>query len=392
MVIAAPPATAPLPAHTTTAVAASNPAPHGWTTHRVRDGDTLIGIAARYRSTVAIIASRNHIRNTAHILVGSTLSVPRAAAVKAASPAAKAIPAAPRPAARTHVVRSGDTLYGISARYRVSLASLLKANRLSPRSLLQIGQKITVRGPAAAAAKPAATPQVTKPAAKATAYIVRAGDTLEQIARAHRTTVSAISRANGLSSRSLIHPGQRLSLPGSKTPAAAAQKKAPAAQKKAVPDTFLGVTYPKSVAGAAARNRDTLAKRQVPSRAETKNLIIATARRHGVDPSLALAIGWMESGWNQRAVSPANAVGVMQVIPAGGQWASDLVGRRLDLLDPQDNVTAGVVMLRALGRSTSSTEDAVGAYYQGLTSLRQRGMYTDTRRYVRTVMALRSTM
>ncbi len=82
----------------------------------------------------------------------------------------------------------------------------------------------------------------------------------------------------------------------------------------------------------------------------------------------------------------------MQVIPAGGQWASDLTGRRLDLLDTEDNITAGVVMLRALGRSTSSTENAVAAYYQGLTSLRERGMYTDTGRYVDTVMALRKTM
>jgi soluble lytic murein transglycosylase-like protein len=241
--------------------------------------------------------------------------------------------------------------------------------------------------PAKAAPAKAAPATTTTPAARATTYTVRAGDTLGAIARDHGTTVSAITRANGLSASAFIHPGQRLSLPGGKTPAAAATTKKPAA-----PDTFAGVTYPSAVAEAAARNRETLAGRTVPSRAETKELIIATARRHGVDPALALAIGWMESGWNQRAVSPANAVGVMQVIPAGGQWASDLVGRRLDLLDPEDNVTAGVVMLRALGRSTSTTEDAVAAYYQGLTSLRQRGMYNDTKQYVKSVMALRKTM
>ena len=43
-----------------------------------------------------------------------------------------------------------------------------------------------------------------------------------------------------------------------------------------------------------------------------------------------LAIAYQESGWNQRAVSPANAVGVMQVIPDSGRWASDLAGRRPD--------------------------------------------------------------
>ena len=76
-------------------------------------------------------------------------------------------------------------------------------------------------------------------------------------------------------------------------------------------------------------------------------MIRRTALRHGVDPTLALAIGWQESGWNQQAVSVANAIGAMQVIPSSGDWASQLAGRRLDLLDAQDNVTAGVVILRA---------------------------------------------
>ena len=160
----------------------------------------------------------------------------------------------------------------------------------------------------------------------------------------------------------------------------------------AVPDTFNGHTYPRSIAEAAARNRAILAHRSVPSRSETKAMIVRIARQNGVDTRLALAIAYVESGWNQRAVSPANAVGVMQVIPEGGQWASGLVGRRLDLLRTSDNITAGVVMLRSLGRSTTSMEKTVAAYYQGLGALQKHGMYRDTTLYVRNVMALRTTM
>lgn len=41
-------------------------------------------------------------------------------------------------------------------------------------------------------------------------YTVRPGDTLWDIARAHNVTVSALRRANGLSRRGAIHPGDRL--------------------------------------------------------------------------------------------------------------------------------------------------------------------------------------
>ncbi len=187
-----------------------------------------------------------------------------------------------------------------------------------------------------------------------------------------------IARASRISSGSLLRVGQHL--------------RVPVAAAHAVSDTFNGVRYPSAVVTAARRNHDALARRSVPSRTATRAIIVETARRHGVDPRLALAVAYMESGWNQRAVSPANAVGVMQVIPSGGDWASSLVGRRLDLLDTRDNVTAGVVMLRALGRASSSTEQAVAGYYQGLASVRQRGMYADTKRYVSSVMRLRATM
>jgi LysM repeat protein len=301
-------------------------------------------------------------------MAGTVLSVPRTSSpAKAAGRVA--VPA------RVHVVRSGETLTGIAAHFSVTLPALLKANHLSGRALIHPGQRIIVRAAGSRAAAPHHTVATT-------AYRVRPGDTLGAIAARHDTSVAAIARASRVSSRALIHPGQVLRVPG----------RTKSAGTSSVPDTFNGVKYPQAVARAAAHNRSILARRSVPSRSETKAMIVRIARQQGVDTRLALAIAYQESGWNQRAVSPANAVGVMQVIPEAGQWASGLVGRRLDLLKTQDNITAGVVMLRSLGHSTNSMEKTVAAYYQGLGALQKHGMYSDTKLYVRNIMTLRKSM
>jgi soluble lytic murein transglycosylase-like protein len=116
-------------------------------------------------------------------------------------------------------------------------------------------------------------------------------------------------------------------------------------------------------------------------------MIRATATRNGVDPKLALAIGWLESGWYQRAVSYTDAVGVMQLMPVSQTWASQLAGRSLDRYDTQDNITGGVLIIRALLASADSREQAIAGYYQGLYSVRTKGMYEDTKRYVASVLA-----
>src|SRR5690606_9467047 len=118
-----------------------------------------------------------------------------------------------------------------------------------------------------------------------------------------------------------------------------------------VGSTFLGRTYPQHVVGAANVNRATLLSLDVPSRDEVRALVASTARSMGVDPALALAVAFAASSFDARAVSPANAIGVMQVTPSSGDWASNLVGRQLNLLDPSDNVVAGVAILRQLLRA-----------------------------------------
>ena len=415
----------------------AKPAPHGWTTYTVRSGDTLASIAARTATTTGVLASRNHLRGGGnHLSIGQRLSVPKTAAQARADAARARAAAAARAAAirrATYVVRSGDTLSHIAARKHVSLAALLKANRLSTRSVLQVGQKLRIPGAGAASARrPAAravstttyrvrsgdtlgaiatrtrtplatlytmnrlgarsiihpgqalrvrgTTKATPRRASTTAYTVRSGDTLSGIAAKRGTTLAALLKANRLSASSVIHPGQRLRVP------------ARAARSATSSNTFAGRTYPSSTVNAANRNRAALARTSVPSRSQTKAMIIATARRHGVDPRLALAVGWQESGWNQRQVSVANAIGVMQVIPSSGQWASDMAGRRLNLMRTQDNITAGVVILRSLTRSAATLDQAIAGYYQGLYSVQHHGMYADTKVYVASVKAHRARM
>jgi hypothetical protein len=123
------------------------------------------------------------------------------------------------------------------------------------------------------------------------------------------------------------------------------------------------------------------------SRATVRRTIVTTARHHGVNPDLALAISWQESGWQQRRVSSANALGAMQVLPSTARWMSTYVGKRLNPRDLQHNVTAGVVLIKVL-RSQARRKVAVAGYYQGLAGVRRHGMYRDTKRYVANVVAL----
>src|SRR5919108_481917 len=118
----------------------------------------------------------------------------------------------------------------------------------------------------------------------------------------------------------------------------------------------------------------------------------SVAAQYGVSPSLAAAIAWQESGFNNAMVSPANARGVMQVMP--GTWdyvQQNLAQRPLDPSSATDNVHAGVMYLKQLLNQTGGDENtAIAGYYQGLSSVQNRGMFDDTKRYVADVQALRS--
>ncbi len=289
-------------------------------------------------------------------------------------------------------MKSGDTLGAIAARHGVSLSSVLAANGLSLSSIIHPGQKIKLSGSSlgfqGTPTKPAAPKAAPKPAPAAGEYTIKAGDTLGAIAARHNVSLASLLKANGISSSTVIYPGRKLTIPaGGSTPAA--KPAVTPAPKNLVPDSFLGFKYPDKVVADANANKQLLNSLPAPTQAQMRTIVSNTARSMGVDPSLALAFSYQESGFNQRAVSPANAIGAMQVIPMSGEWASELVGRKLNLLDPHDNATAGVAIIRALIRTSPSLDIAIASYYQGQYSVKKYGMYEDTKDYVAAIKAHR---
>lgn len=277
----------------------------------------------------------------------------------------------------SYMIRPGDTLTAIAARYHTSVAELVKANHLPGNgNLIIAGESLRVPVP-----KPPAPRTVTS----LVRHRVVVGDTLIGLAAHYRVSTAAIRAHNHIPASGMIMLGQTLSIPVTRT--VSGTTSSTSSVTGGVPRTFAGRTYPTSVALAAARNRATLARTTVPSRSQVRSLIVSTARRLGVDPNLALAVAWQESGWDQRRVSVANAIGVMQVVPATGDWMSGLIGRRLNLLHTQDNVLAGVMLLKVL-RSQAPEPTAIAGYYQGLASVRSSGLLPDTRRYVASVTSL----
>jgi LysM repeat protein len=352
---------------------AAAPAPAA-TTHTVVAGDTVSALAKRYGSTVQAIVAANGLDSRAFIRVGQTLTIPAAGATvpTQAGPAP-----APAPTTATHLVVAGDTVSALAKRYGTTVDAIVSANGLDSRALIRIGQTLTIPG----ATTGSTTPAPAAPTATTTAHTVVSGDTVSALATRYGTTVDAIVSANGLDSRALIRIGQTLTIPGATVPQGTATS---------VGNTFAGRTYPAHVVAAANENLATLRSIGVPSKDEMRALVRQTAIDMGVDPALALAVAYQESGFNHASVSPANAIGTMQVIPTSGDWASDLVGRRLNLLDPRDNVVAGVAILRQLVRTAPDLPTAIAGYYQGLSSVTRNGMYEDTKRYVANVQSLMS--
>jgi soluble lytic murein transglycosylase-like protein len=280
-------------------------------------------------------------------------------------------------AAVPHIVAPGETLWGLAAAQNMTTRAFAAANDLPVD--LRIPAGATVHRPTVSEAagalshtSSATTGVATTTAAQAPhahgAYTVRPGDTLSGLAASSRIPVAQFAQMNGLDPSAALLSGTVVKLPtGAPAPARAAQ---PAPAARVVP----------AASPAAAPGR------------VSASAITHEAGHQGVPGSLAAAIAWQESGFNNAMVSSANARGVMQVMPGTWKWVqANLAKGRLDPASPQHNVRAGVLYLRSLLRTAGGDPaTAAAGYYQGPSSVARIGMLPETRRYVDNVLALRS--
>ncbi|HEX6475376.1 MAG TPA: LysM peptidoglycan-binding domain-containing protein, partial [Candidatus Limnocylindria bacterium] len=256
----------------------------------VRAGQTLSEIAAANGTTVERLAALNHLADPNRIYVGQRIRVRPASATPARS-VRRAQPV-------MHRVLYGETLTAIAIRYGTTIRALAVRNQLPDASRIYAGQVLLISGghhqarrvrggpPAAAASRPTQ--------ARSIIHVVRAGETLSGIAVRYRVTQDAIAAANRLANPSFIRSGQQLRIPGAQR----SSPRQPTSQPRAPQ-----VGMPISMA-AVVGQRDAM-----------RQLIVSEARRQHFPPALALAVAWQESGWQERVVSSAGAIGVMQLLP-----------------------------------------------------------------------------
>jgi N-acetylmuramoyl-L-alanine amidase len=304
--------------------------------------------------------------------------------------AALSAPAATH-AAVPHTVAPGETLWTIAAANNFTTRALAAFNGLGPESNVILGSTIKIPTVAEAAAALAGAPAGTTPVRAAApapapapapaaaaqgassssapgpmgAYVVRPGDTLSELAARSRVPMAQMAYVNGLDPDGVLLAGTVLKLPTG----ASLQPSSPPPPTRVVP---AATPVP------------------APGRVSAGDIAMV-ASRNGVPASLASAIAWQESGFNNATVSSANARGVMQVLPGTWDWVQhNLARRQLDPASPIDNVGAGVLYLgHLLGQTGGDPALAAAGYYQGLSSVRRIGMLPETRRYVANVLALR---
>jgi len=118
--------------------------------YKVKRGDTLSQLARRFGTSEATLRSLNGLKKN-QLRAGRSLRIPNrgesAAVAEVEEPSAPHEKAEPRAArARTHTVKSGQTLSAIAARYQVSVAALKAHNKLPKSGLIKPGMKLKIPG------------------------------------------------------------------------------------------------------------------------------------------------------------------------------------------------------------------------------------------------------
>ncbi|WP_449648169.1 LysM peptidoglycan-binding domain-containing protein [Rhodoglobus sp.] len=242
-----------------------SPAPASYT---VAEGDTVSDIASRYGLSTASVLALNGLSWSSMIFPGQQLTLTKGAAAPLPSVSHT------KTTNGQYTIVAGDTISGIANKFGVSTISVMSANGLGWSSIIYPGQTILIPGnlsspsegaqedtqeydfttdddsndasdaassavddsaestteagdqtedvavvdeePAPAPAPaPVAEAPAPAPVVSGSSYLVVSGDTVSAIAKRFGLSTQAVLDANGLSSASIIHIGDKLTIPSS---------------------------------------------------------------------------------------------------------------------------------------------------------------------------------
>jgi membrane-bound lytic murein transglycosylase D len=218
--------------------------------HNVRKGETLRGLADRYKTTVPILKElnglkRDSLRRTARLVIPVTglveaetvpgtevspdhLAMAHMRVEEGSRKARMKRGRRPEPGDAV-IVRKGDTLARLAKRHGVRVKELARANGLTLASKLKVGARLLLPEPPDGAEPRTAQTAASKASGgtnspvsagaerdsrkKTTRYKVHKGDTLDQIARVYGVTVDRLADRNRMKKGHLLRQGVVLVIP-----------------------------------------------------------------------------------------------------------------------------------------------------------------------------------
>jgi len=170
--------------------------------HKVKAGESLVSIADKNNTTPQSIRQANHLTSNS-IRSGMLLKMPTAQ--KSADTQLAVKTAGNKPgSAQTYVVKPGDTFWNIAQKFSVSVNDIASWNKITAKSALVSGQKLTIK---------AANQQAVAASAagiRSISYTVKQGDSLAQISRKFNVSIADLRKWNPPTISNALTPGKKL--------------------------------------------------------------------------------------------------------------------------------------------------------------------------------------
>ena len=184
--------------------------------HTVRSGESLSVLARRYSVTSNELKSFNHLKSNS-LRIGQVLSIPPNYQVAANVQTSQQNAVPVRRKAQTHVVKRGESLSVIAAKYQQSTKTLAEYNQLRSTTLA-VGQKINIPGDvqtsvASTTIVNASKPMTQRVLQKEQLHQVKRGESLSVIASQYDKSIAQLMSYNKLQ-RSSLQVGQKIKIPG----------------------------------------------------------------------------------------------------------------------------------------------------------------------------------